>query len=94
MELYPANLQADFIMDGSPNKLRIMWQFFEKTFLGRDAFEQPREFAVDQQYFDHFNLRVSEVNTGGKGKRGWGGVGVGEPRNMLADACHRTFSYE
>ena len=48
-------------MNGSPNNLRIVWQFFEKTFLGRDAFKEPREFAVDQHYFDHFNIRVSEV---------------------------------
>ena len=55
--------QADFVMHGSPNNLRIVWQFFEKSFLGRDTFTQPREFAVDQKYFDHFNIRVSPVGT-------------------------------
>ena len=49
-------------MDGSPNNLRIMWQFFEKDFLATDAFKNPRDFhRFDEKYFDHFNIRVSEV---------------------------------
>ncbi len=57
-----ARLQADFIMHGSPNNLRITWQFFEKDFLATDAFQNPRNFSrFDELYFDHFNVRVSEV---------------------------------
>jgi hypothetical protein len=49
-------------MHGSPNNLRITWQFFEKDFLAHDAFKVPRDFhAFDEKYFDHFNLRVSPV---------------------------------
>jgi hypothetical protein len=49
-------------MHGSPNNLRITWQFFEKDFLATDAFQNPRNFSrFDELYFDHFNVRVSEV---------------------------------
>jgi hypothetical protein len=52
-------------MHGSPNSLRITWQFFEKDFLANDAFTMPRDFhAFDEKYFDHFNLRVSPVGGG------------------------------
>ena len=51
-------------MHGSPNNLRITWQFFEKDFLATDAFKNPRDFHVfDEKYFDHFAIRVSEVTT-------------------------------
>jgi hypothetical protein len=54
--------QADFVMHGSPNNLRITWQFFDKDFLAVDAFKTQRNFhTYDEKYFDHFNLRVSEV---------------------------------
>ena len=54
-------------MDGSPNNLRIMWQFFEKDFLATDAFKNPRDFhRFDEKYFDHFNIRVSEVRERGR----------------------------
>ena len=55
-------MQADFRMHGSPNNLRITWQFFEKDFLAVDAFKQPRDFhTFDEKYLDHFNVRVSAV---------------------------------
>jgi hypothetical protein len=51
-------------MHGSPNNLRITWQFFEKDFLAVDALKTPRDFhTFDEKYFDHFNLRVSKVGT-------------------------------
>jgi hypothetical protein len=56
--------QADFVMHGSPNNLRITWQFFDKDFLAVDAFKTQRNFhTYDEKYFDHFNLRVSAVRS-------------------------------
>ena len=52
--------QADFVMSGSPNGIRVTWQFFAESFLWRDAFK-GRSFAVDQKLFDRFNIRPSEV---------------------------------
>ena len=49
-------------MHGSSNNLRIGRQFFDKDFLATDAFKNPRNFSLyDEKYFDHFNIRVSEV---------------------------------
>ncbi len=57
-------------MHGSPNNLRITWQFFDKDFLAVDAFKTPRDFhTFDEKYFDHFNLRVSKVGDRGQGDR-------------------------
>ena len=51
-------------MNGSPNNLRITWQFYSKDFFAVDAFKTPRDFhTVDEKYFDHFNLRVSAVRS-------------------------------
>jgi hypothetical protein len=52
---------VDFRMDGSPNNLRVTWQFYVESFLWHDGFSHPRTFATDQKIFDHFNIRPSEV---------------------------------
>ena len=55
--------QADFYMHGSPNNLRIVWQFYTKDFLATDAYKNPRNFSrFDRLYFDHFNVRVGQVS--------------------------------
>jgi hypothetical protein len=48
-------------MNGSPNKLRITWQFYEEQLLRMDPVKAGRLFARDKRYFDHFNLRPSVV---------------------------------
>ncbi len=53
--------QADFVMDGSPNNLRATWQFYTESYMWNDTFSNPRQFSTDQKYFDHFNIRPSEV---------------------------------
>ena len=53
---------ADFIMHGSPNNLRITWQFYTETFLWRSGEDTSRDFAgVEKKIFDHFNIVPSEV---------------------------------
>ncbi len=56
--------QADFVMDSSPNRLRITYQFFSAAFRWVDAVATQRSFAMDQRYFDHFNIRPSAVRAG------------------------------
>ena len=53
---------ADWIMDQSPNNLRITWQFYAKTFLWLDAKQKPRNFDNDKLYFDHYNIVPSDVS--------------------------------
>jgi hypothetical protein len=79
-------LQADFIMNGSPNDLRMTWQFFEEQFLRMNPEAKGRLFERDVKYFDHFNLAPSAVSEsvemivcrgGGRGRcRGWIVVGL------------------
>lgn len=52
---------ADFVMHESPNNLRVTWQFYTSAFMWVDAFGNQRSFALDQKYYDHFNIRPSEV---------------------------------
>jgi hypothetical protein len=56
-------MQADFNMYGSPNNLRISWKFYEGTMHDWAVYNRSRDrdFSIDQQLFDHFNIRVSEV---------------------------------
>jgi hypothetical protein len=54
--------QTDFVMHGSPNNLRVTWQFYTRSFLWTNASIHPRDFRVDQRYFDHFNIRPSETS--------------------------------
>ena len=53
--------QADFVMSGSPNGLRVTWQFFAEMFLWTDWKREGRPFWVDQKMFDRFNIRPSKV---------------------------------
>ena len=53
--------QADFIMHESMNKLRVTWQFYTESYMWRDTFLRPREFKIDQKFFDHFNIRPTLV---------------------------------
>ena len=50
-------------MAGSPNNMRVSWQFYELTLSSPATFESTnfREFSFDQKYFDHFNLGPSAV---------------------------------
>ena len=53
-------------MHGSPNSLRVVWQFFEKDFMATDALKNPRNFSrFDEQYFTHFGLGVYPVRVVG-----------------------------
>lgn len=56
-------MQTDFEMYGSPSHLRITWQFFSTTMNGQDRYDKSngRDFNIDKVYFDHYNLKVSEV---------------------------------
>jgi hypothetical protein len=54
--------QADFVMHGSPNNLRITWQFYTETFLWTSAFENQRQFDMEVKLFDHFNIVPSKVS--------------------------------
>lgn len=53
--------QADFVMTQSPNNLRVTWQFYTESFMWRDTFLKPREFKIDQKFFDHFNMAPTVV---------------------------------
>jgi hypothetical protein len=41
--------------------MRVTWQFYCESLLWVDAFKQPRAFATDRLYFDHYNLVPSSV---------------------------------
>lgn len=54
-------IATDFRMHGSPNDLRVTWQFYTDTMNSQGHFDASdgRAFARDQHFFDHFNIRPS-----------------------------------
>ena len=57
-------LQADFSMLGSPNHLRVSWQFPAYCLNSDVMYEQcqQRQFSFELPYFDRFNIRPTEVH--------------------------------